>query len=175
MLDFRKKYDKTLLIICFFKLLIITASVTISAAEEIYVTNGNSNTVSIIQTSNNMVIATVTVGSGSSGVAITPDGQHAYVANNTGITVSVIETSSNTVVATVVVGNGSMGVAITPDGQYAYVAIGNNNTVSVIETSTNTVVAAVTVGSGPFGVAVSSGVVAQAFKRFPLRNSRTPF
>ncbi len=40
-----------------------------------------SNTVSVIDTATNNVTATVTVGSGPYGVAVTPDGTKVYVAN----------------------------------------------------------------------------------------------
>ena len=129
-----------------------------SATTEVvaYVTNQASGTVSVIETSGNTVAATVTVGDGPGGVAITPDGAFAYVSNFQGSgTVSVIETSTNTVAATVTVGGGPHGVAITPDGAFAYVTNANGDNVSVIETSTNTVTATVTVGDSPFGVAIT--------------------
>jgi YVTN family beta-propeller protein len=69
-----------------------------------YVTNGNDNTVSVIDTASNTVVATVAVGACSRGVAITPNGTRAYVTNLCSDSVSVIDTSSNTVVATVVLG-----------------------------------------------------------------------
>src|SRR5215831_313246 len=87
-----------------------------------YVTNINSNTVSVIATATNTVVATVPVGTNPFGVAITPDGTHAYVTNGSSDTVSVIATATNTVVATVSVGSLPVGVAITPDGTHAYVA-----------------------------------------------------
>ncbi len=67
----------------------------------------------MIDTASNTVAATVAVGGGSFGVAVTPDGKHAYVANLGSGTVSVIDTASNTVVATVQ-GVGISGVAIVP-------------------------------------------------------------
>ena len=80
-----------------------------------YVANSVSNTVSVIATATNTVVATVAgVGSMPSGVAITPDGAFAYVGANAGSTVSVIATATNTVVATVGVGSEPFGVAITP-------------------------------------------------------------
>src|SRR5262249_25544096 len=103
-----------------------------------YVTNFGSNTVLVIDTATNTVVATVPVGRFPRGVAITPDGTHAYVANEFSFTVSVIDTATNTVVATVPVGINPVGVAITPDGTHAYVM--NNTlccrlgTVSVIDT-----------------------------------------
>ena len=79
----------------------------------------------MIDTATNTVVATVAVGSGPSGVAVTPDGKHAYVTNAGFNTVSVIDTASNTVVATVPVGSFPVGVAVTPDGKHAYVTNGN--------------------------------------------------
>ena len=56
-----------------------------------YVTNLNSNSVSVIDLASNTVTATVTVGSGPFGVAITPNGAFAYVANTGSNSVSVID------------------------------------------------------------------------------------
>jgi YVTN family beta-propeller protein len=70
-----------------------------------YVTNQGNNTVSVISTNNNAVVATIPVGAFPTGVAITPDGTHAYVTNFKDSTVSVIATTNNAVVATIPVGN----------------------------------------------------------------------
>ncbi|MGH6839291.1 MAG: beta-propeller fold lactonase family protein [Methylocella sp.] len=101
-----------------------------AAAPFAYVTNESDNTVSVIDTATNKVVATVPVAGGVGSIAVAPDGKHAYVANFDSNTVSVIDTASNTVVATVPIGcspasNTSCllnGVAVTPDGKYAYVA-----------------------------------------------------
>jgi YVTN family beta-propeller protein len=69
-----------------------------------YAVNSRFNTVSVIDTGTNMVVATVPVGDIPHGIAITPDGKHAYVANSNSANVSVIDTATNTVVATVMVG-----------------------------------------------------------------------
>src|SRR5260221_6257510 len=100
-----------------------------------YVTNIFAITVSVIDTASNTVVATVAVGSGPFGVAITPDGTRAYVANLFDNTVSVIDTARKTVVATVALGNGPLAVAITPDGTRAYVTDGP---ASVFETASTT-------------------------------------
>ena len=101
------------------------------------------------------MIATVTVGGGPVGVAVTPDGARVYVGNFSGSTVSVIATATNTVTATVTVGLNPEGIAVTPDGTRVYVANFNANTISVIATASNTVTATVTVGANPAGVAVT--------------------
>src|SRR5262245_9876713 len=87
-----------------------------SAQPFAYVSNGSdsSNSVSVINTATNTVVATIPVGTTPWGVAITPDGAFAYVANQSSGTASVINTATNTVVATVPVGTGPRGVAITP-------------------------------------------------------------
>ncbi|MDH6284901.1 YncE family protein [Prescottella agglutinans] len=99
--------------------------------------------------------ATVPVGSGSTGVAITPNGARAYVTNMYTNSVSVIDTATNTVTDTVPVGEQPRGVAITPNGARAYVTNGYGNSVSVIDTATNTVTDTVPVGSAPNGVAIT--------------------
>ena len=132
-----------------------------NAQSFVYVTNSGDNTVSVISTATNTVVATVPVGSGPSGVAITPNGAFAYVFNVNDNTVSVISTATNSVVATVPVGSGPSGVAITPNGAFAYVGNQNDNTASVINTATNAVVATVPVGPGANVVAIApSGALA---------------
>ena len=113
------------------------------------------NTVLVIDTGTNSVVATVTVGSAPFGVAITPDGAHAYVTNIRSHTVSVIDTGTNTVVATVTgLGLAPHRIAITPDGTRAYVA-NTNVSFSVINIGTNTVVATVPAGTNNNGMAVT--------------------
>ena len=125
------------------------------AAPFAYITNDGDNTVSVIDTATNTVTATVNVGSGPVGVAVTPDGTKVYVANGGSNNVSVIDTVTNTVTATVNVGSIPRGVATSPDGTKVYVANYGGNTVSVINTATSTITATVTVGNHPFGVAVT--------------------
>jgi YVTN family beta-propeller protein len=92
-----------------------------------YISNRDSNSLSVVETATNTVTTTITaaIGTGPIGVAVTPDGRFAYVANggNAGNsnTVSVIDVATNTVVGSVPVGNGPFGVALTPDGKLAYV------------------------------------------------------
>jgi YVTN family beta-propeller protein len=66
-----------------------------------YVSNLGSNTISVIATASNTVVATISDVSSPSGVAVTPDGKHAYVSNGGSNTVSVIATASNTVMDTI--------------------------------------------------------------------------
>jgi YVTN family beta-propeller protein len=114
------------------------------------------NTVSVIRTATNTVVATVPVGNAPDAVAVTPDGKHAYVASDLSASVSVVDTATNMVVGTTIpVGATPDAVAVTPDGKHAYVANPNSNNVSVIDTASNGVVATVAVGHGPFGVGIT--------------------
>ena len=92
------------------------------AAPFAYISNQYSNSVSVIDTANNTVVATVPVGNGPLGVAVNPAGTRAYVANAYSNTVSVIDTASNSVIATVPVGTYPWGMAMNPSGTRAYVS-----------------------------------------------------
>lgn len=120
-----------------------------------YITNRNSDTVSVIDTATNTVVATVGVGDYPHAVAVNPAGTRVYVANTNANTVSVIETASNTLVATVGVGATPYGIAVNPTGTHVYVANAGDDNVSVIDAAINNVVATVPVGSFPQGVAIN--------------------
>ena len=82
---------------------------------------GGTGPVAVIDTSSNKVIANVSVGTGPTGIGISPDGTRAYVTIATNVigsgpgAVTVIDTSSNTVVDTVTgIGSTPFGVAFTP-------------------------------------------------------------
>ena len=62
---------------------------------KVYATNTTAGTVSIIDTSTNVVVGTIQVGASPSGVAFTPDGKFAYVANMGSNTVTVIDAATN--------------------------------------------------------------------------------
>ena len=70
------------------------------AAGTIYVTNGGSNTVSVIK-GGHAVTATIPVGAGSSGVAVDPAAGIVYVTNEDDNTVSMIKAATGTVTATI--------------------------------------------------------------------------
>ncbi len=92
----------------------LLAAAPASADPFAYVANFSSDTVSVIDTATNTVVAIVPVGSSPGGVAVTPDGAFAYVTNFSSANVSVIDTATNAVVATVGVGNNPAGVAVSP-------------------------------------------------------------
>jgi YVTN family beta-propeller protein len=126
-----------------------------SLAQNAYITNFGSNTVSVINTATNTVTATIPVGVEPHGVAVPPDGNRVYVTNAGSNSVSVFATATNTVTATIPVGVRPIGVAVPPDGTTVYVTNAVSNSVSVIDTTTNTVSATIPDGVEPIGVAVT--------------------
>jgi YVTN family beta-propeller protein len=135
-----------------------------------YVANYGSNSVSVINTATNGIVATVPVGINPDALAVTPDRARVYVVNQTACrdffqcefqfppppsNVSVIDTATNAVIATVTVGHFPIGIAITPDGTRAYVTNHGDGSVSVINTATNLVAATITGLSGPTGIAIT--------------------
>jgi YVTN family beta-propeller protein len=119
----------------------------------------NPGTVSVIDTSDNTVSDTITVGSKPYGISVTPGGEFVYVSNYgngwSASTVSVIDTSNHTVIDTITVGAGPKGVSVTSDGAYVYVSNSGSSNVSVIDTSDNTVIQSIFVGGLPSGVSVT--------------------
>lgn len=121
----------------------------------LYVPNENDNTVSVVDTSDNTVVATIPIaGSALNTAAVSPGGALVYVASGSGI-ISVISTASNSVVGTITVGGFPSVVAFSPDGSRAYVTNHADDNVAVIDTATNSVVATIDVGANPYGVAFS--------------------
>jgi YVTN family beta-propeller protein len=121
-----------------------------------YITNETSDNVSVIDTATNTVIATIPVGVGPFGAAVTPDGTKVYITNLSSNNVTVIDTATNTVIVpSIPVGPGPVGVIVTPDSSKVYVTNFADSSVSVIKTATNTVIKTITVGPQPTGVDVT--------------------
>jgi YVTN family beta-propeller protein len=118
-------------------------------ASRAYVANSLGNSVSVIDTTTNLVVATIPVGLQPTGVALTPDGIYLHVANQGSNTVSVIETATNTVVATVPVSAHPFALAIHFSGDRTYVTYADHPGLTVIDNVTNTIITTIPdVGQG---------------------------
>ncbi len=120
--------------------------------KRLYVVNGGSNSVSVLDASNALGLPSLTaapIGVGSAPVAVTvlADGSQAFVANSGSGTVSVINGNSLTVSSTIAVGTTPLSIASSADSLRVYVA--NRDTppsnsptgsISIIATSTDTVI-----------------------------------
>jgi YVTN family beta-propeller protein len=116
---------------------------------KVYVTNEYDDTVSVINTSDDKIIATIPLNSVPLGVAVSQDGEKVFVTSPHSGTVSVIDTASNSVAGTIG-GSFPFGVAVTPDGTKIYAAQQESaGTVSVIDTASGTVDATIGAGDSP--------------------------
>ncbi|CAM3769833.1 beta-propeller fold lactonase family protein [Smaragdicoccus niigatensis] len=119
-----------------------------------YVSNGSSDSVSVIDTATNTVTGTLSVGSGPRDLAVSPDGKTLYVANSASNTISLVDVAS-TAAVNYPVGNLPQGLSLKPDGTAAYVTNLDSNSVSVFDIASKTVTATISVGSQPRDVAFS--------------------
>src|SRR5579863_2821004 len=128
------------------------------------VTSPNCCALAVLDTSTNLVVATIPIGGLSYPFGITPDQAHIYVA--VGNAVDVIDTATNSLVGTITgVGPEANSVTITPNGLFGYVANGSTSadSVSVFSTTTNQVVATVQTGFPVGNVSVTpNGALAYA-------------
>jgi YVTN family beta-propeller protein len=120
-----------------------------------YAADYGSGTVTPVDTATGTAGPPITVGTGPTGVAVTPDGATAYVANTSSGTVTPIDTATGTAGTPITVGTEPTGIAVTPDGATVYVANYGSGTVTPIDTATGKAGKPITVGTGPVGVAVT--------------------
>lgn len=118
----------------------------VNAGAQVYVSNTEGDTVTVINPTTNTVTTTITVGDEPRNLAAAPTLSRVYVPNRNSNNVSVISTATNAVVATVTDASFDepYAIAVTPDGSEAWVANkegGGSSTgsVTIITTATNTV------------------------------------
>lgn len=121
-----------------------------------YVTNQNSNSVSVIDTATDKVITTLSVGFKPYFIAITPDGTKAYVTNYNSGSVSVIDALEDKVVDVITVGSKPYFIAVMPDGTKTYVVNSFSNSVSVIDTESDEVIGSIKVSDTPTFIVITS-------------------
>jgi len=117
-----------------------------------YVTNGGSNTVSVLDVVNVRLDRQLQVGQNPSGVTANPKRNEVYVVNSgTGQgngSISVIDTAKNAVVATIQVGRQPYFIDVNADGNMAYVANSGSNSVSILDLQARREIQTVGTGEG---------------------------
>ena len=138
-------------------LLSLAAGRTIWGAPFAYITNYSSNTVSVLNTTTNVVLGSIPVGLQPVGVAVDPAGKRIYITNQGSNTVSVIDRATLGVFGSPIpVGISPAGVAVNPAGTRVYVSNQGTSNVSVIDTATGAVIGPpIPVGLNPVGIAVN--------------------
>ena len=125
-----------------------------SYREYAYVSNGKSNTVSVLDLTPRPyprfnVIRTIRVGSNPTGVAANGKKNEIYVVNTESNNVSVIDAERNQVAATIGVHRAPYFISVSEDGKRGYVANSGSANVSVLDLEARQVVANVRVGAAP--------------------------
>jgi YVTN family beta-propeller protein len=114
-----------------------------------YVSNGKSNTVSVLDLVYVRQDRTLQVGNQPTGVTANPKRNEVYVVNTGSGSVSVIDTASNTVVATIPVHSLPYFIDVDASGHRAYVANSGSNSVSVIDLDARREIAVAGTGEQP--------------------------
>jgi YVTN family beta-propeller protein len=117
--------------------------------EYAYISNGGSNTVTVLDLVNMRQDRVIAVGAAPSGLAVNPRRNEVYVVNSGSGTVTVINAESNTVAATIPVERRPYFIDVDAQGERAYVANSGSNNVSVIDLAGRRVAGVIGVGESP--------------------------
>lgn len=115
------------------------------------------DTLAVIETSSDLVIATITLGSALNpfGNTVAPMSNKVYVVNLIGMTVSEVSTLTNIIIATITVGNSPNFIAITKDESRGYVTNSGDDNVTIVNLNSRLMIGTITVGEGPIGLALT--------------------
>jgi len=117
--------------------------------EYAYISNGKSNTVTVIDLRSFRPVRTLQVGNEPTGLAANPKRTEVYVVNTGSSNVSVIDAEQNKIVATIGVYGRPYFIDVSPDGHRAYVANSGSDSVSVLDLDRRTLAATLHVGGTP--------------------------
>jgi len=121
---------------------------------EVWASNRGANSLSIISTASDSVVATFESG-GEMPIRLkfTPDGKQVWVSNARSNAVTVFDAATRQLLDTIEVGAVPVGILMTPDGQRAFVANTNANQISVIAVAERKVLRTFSTGNEPDGMA----------------------
>ncbi len=117
--------------------------------EYAYISNGGSNTVTVLDVVNMRQDRVIAVGSDPSGLAVNPHRNEVYVVNSGSGTVTVINAETNTVAATIRVQRQPYFIDVDAQGDRAYVANSKSNNVSVLDLARRREIGVIGAGEGP--------------------------
>jgi len=123
--------------------------------EYAWVTNGGSNSVTVIDLVNMTPAATIPVGANPTAIAINPRRDEVYVVNSGSASVSVVDAVKNKVVATIPVHREPSAIDVDPTGDRAYVANAGSNNISVLDLLQRREIAAAGAGESPSDLRLS--------------------
>ncbi len=128
------------------------ADYPVNYREYAYISNGGSNTVTVLDLVNMRQDRVVAVGANPSGIAVNPRKNEIYVVNSGSGSVTVINAETNTVAATIPVQKHPYQIDVDSEGERAYVANSGSNNVSVLDLARRREIGVIGAGIAP-GVA----------------------
>jgi len=108
-----------------------------------YVTNRDSDSVSVIDTNAHAVITTVSVQSAPVGIAVRPDDSEVWVVNRLSGTLTIINAVSLTMVATINVGGLPDAIVFSHDGSRAYVTNDTSFAVAIVDVISRSIIGSI--------------------------------
>src|SRR5580700_8080567 len=117
--------------------------------EYAYISNGGSNTVTVLDLVNMRQDRVIAVGANPSALAVNPRRNEVYVVNSGSGTVTVIDAETNTVAATIRVQRQPSSIDVDAQGERAYVANSRSNNVSVLDLGLRREIGVIGAGEGP--------------------------
>ena len=121
-----------------------------------YVTNENSNVVTVIDRSTDRVVDVIEVGRQPKGIVVAPDSSRAYIVNAGSSNLTVLDVKTNRILHTAnleIAGN-STDIAIHPNGRILYIANTALNSVTVIDATSFLTLDLIPVDRQPVALAV---------------------
>lgn len=125
-----------------------SSPIALSADQKLlWVVNPHDDTVTVIRSQNNQVLATISTGDEPRSVALDPDNRFAFVANAAGNSVTVIRILNDSVASfsavvdkTLRTGAEPWDIVISPDGNRVFVANSGQDTITVINADTQKII-----------------------------------
>src|ERR1700722_12986502 len=124
--------------------------------EYAYISNGGSNTVTVLDLVNMRQDRVIAVGAGPSGLAVNPRRNEVYAVNTNSGTITVINAESNTVAATIPVRRRPYFIDVDAQGNRAYVANSGSNNVSVLDLALRRQIGIIGAGEAPGKARIAS-------------------
>jgi len=135
-------------------LMIISIAAYAEPTGRIFVTNENSNTISVIDGKSHAIEATIEIGNRPRGIGLSPDSSELYVAVSEEDAIAVVDTKTLEVLRKFKAGSDPETFAVHPNG-HIYISNEDDAKASVYDPKTGQLIIEIPVGLEPEGVAIS--------------------
>ncbi len=122
----------------------------------VFVTNGEDNSVSVVDTRTLQVVKEIKVGEGPVSAAYSELAGVLYISLTDAGSVAVIDVKTREVIKTIEADPGIAQIALAPGGRYAFVLNRKKDLVQIIDCSVNEIVQSGTVGKAPFQISFTN-------------------